>query len=56
VVDLYDVIEEVAGSPVHSLQDFRQALDQHRDLKSLVLKISRGKLGAVQQQLVIWQR
>ena len=56
VVDLYDVIEEVAGSPVRSLQDFRQALDQHRDLNSLVLKISRGKPGSVQQQLVIWQR
>lgn len=56
VLKLYDVIEEVAGTPVHSLKEFRQVLSEHQDLQTLVLKISRGKPGALQQQLVIWQR
>ncbi len=56
VVELYDVIEEVAGTPVQSLKDFRQVLAQHSNLQTLVLKISRGKPGSPQKQLVIWQK
>jgi serine protease Do len=56
VVKLYDVIEEVAGTPVNSLNDFRQVLEQTKSLDSLVLKISNGKPGQTHHQLVIWKR
>jgi len=56
VVGLYDVIEEVAGIPVHNLSEFRQVLDQNQSLNSLVLKVSNGKKGTPHHQLFIWQR
>lgn len=56
VVDLYDVIEEVAGTPVQNVTEFRQVLTQHQKLDTLVLKISRGKPAQSQKQLVIWQK
>tara|TARA_R110002111_G_scaffold247140_4_gene310165 strand:- start:65053 stop:66579 length:1527 start_codon:yes stop_codon:yes gene_type:complete len=56
VVHLYDVIEEVAGTPVHNLNEFRQALHQHQALNSLVLKVSNGNTGKPHHQLLIWQR
>lgn len=56
VVSLYDVIEEVAGIPVHNLNEFRQALAQNETRNNLVLKISNGKQGKPHHQLVIWQK
>lgn len=56
VVKLYDVIEEVAGTPVHNLSEFRQALSQNQTRTNLVLKVSNGKQGKPHHQLVIWQR
>lgn len=56
VVGLYDVIEEVAGIPVHNLSEFRQVLEQNQSLNSLVLKVSNGKNGKPHHQLLIWQR
>lgn len=56
VVNLYDVIEEVAGTPVHNLSEFQQVLKQNRALNSLILKVSNGKKGKPHHQLVVWQR
>jgi serine protease Do len=56
VVGLYDVIEEVAGTPVRNLSEFRQVLSQNQTRNNLVLKISNGKQGKPHHQLVIWQR
>ncbi|QDT44169.1 Periplasmic serine endoprotease DegP precursor [Gimesia alba] len=56
VVKLYDVIEEVAGTPVNNLSEFRQVLSQNQTRTNLVLKVSNGKQGKPHHQLVIWQR
>lgn len=56
VVNLYDVIEEVAGTPVTSLSEFRQALIQNQSHSQLILKVSNGKPGKPHHQLVIWNR
>ncbi|MDF1746783.1 MAG: PDZ domain-containing protein, partial [Gimesia sp.] len=56
VVDLYDVIEEVAGTPVRNLNEFQQVLQKNRTLNSLVLKISNGNKAKPHHQLLIWQR
>lgn len=56
IVNLYDVIEEVAGTPVQNLSEFQQVLKQNQGLKSLVLKVSNGKKGKPHHQLMIWQR
>ncbi|MFK7779055.1 MAG: trypsin-like peptidase domain-containing protein [Gimesia sp.] len=56
IVDLYDVIEEVAGTPVNNLREFQQALQQNKTHNSLVLKISNGTKETPHHQLVIWQR
>lgn len=56
VVDLYDVIEEVAGTRVSSLQEFHRALQQNQAHRSLVLKVSNGNKEKPHHQLVIWQR
>ncbi len=56
VVKLYDVIEEVAGTPVKNLNDFQQVLKQNQTLDSLVLKISNGNKDKPHRHLLIWQR
>ncbi len=56
VIKLYDVIEEVAGTPVHNLKEFKQVVKQNQDLSSLVLKISNGKKGNPHHQLLIWNQ
>ncbi|WP_339726953.1 trypsin-like peptidase domain-containing protein [uncultured Gimesia sp.] len=56
VVGLYDVIEEVAGTPVHNLSELRQVLSENQTRNNLVIKVSNGKQGKPHHQLVIWQR
>ncbi|MCA9017285.1 MAG: PDZ domain-containing protein, partial [Planctomycetaceae bacterium] len=56
ILNLYDVIEEVAGTPIHNLKEFREVLEQNQTRQTLVLKVSNGKQGNPQHQLVIWQR
>ena len=56
VIGLYDVIEEVAGTPVRNLNEFQQVLQKNQTLNSLVLKISNGNKGKPHHQLLIWQR
>lgn len=56
VLTLYDVIEEVAGTPVSSMNEFQQVLKQNQTLNSLVLKISNGKKGKPHHQLVVWNK
>lgn len=55
-IQLYDVIEEVARQPVHSPEDWLQAIEQHQDDDQLVLKVRRNQNGSSVTRLVVWKR
>ena len=51
-VQLYDLIEEVARTPVHTVDDLQELLESRESLTSLVLKVQRSVKGKTQTQLV----
>lgn len=51
-VQLYDLIEEVARTPVHTVDDLQELIEHRESLKSLVLKVQRSVKGKTQTQLV----
>jgi len=54
-IRLYDLIEEVARQPVHSLQELRRRLESSGSDQTLVIKVGRRINGKMQQQLVVWR-
>ncbi|HEY3969512.1 MAG TPA: trypsin-like peptidase domain-containing protein [Planctomycetaceae bacterium] len=55
-VQLYDLIEEVARTPVNSIEDLRSALDTATDVETVLLTIKRRANGQVQSQVVVYRR
>jgi serine protease Do len=55
-VQLYDLIEEVARTPVNSIDDLRSALDTAADADTVLLTIKRRAGGKVQSQVVAYRR
>lgn len=51
-VQLYDLIEEVARTPVHTVDDLQDLLESRESVNSLVLKVQRSIKGKTQTQLV----
>ncbi len=51
-VQIYDLIEEVARTPIHTIDDLQDLLDSRETLTSLTLKVQRTVKGRVQSQLV----
>ena len=51
-VQLYDLIEEVARTPVHTVDDLQDLLESRESVNSLVLKVQRTVKGRTQTQLV----
>ena len=52
-VQLYDLIEEVARTPVTSISDIRNAVRQAKTGESLVLKVQRNANGQKRSHLVV---
>ncbi len=55
-VRLYDLIEEVAHTPVRSVDDLERILLRNESSDSILLKISRRANGNVESHLVVWRR
>lgn len=55
-VQLYDLIEEVARTPVTSLDDLKSALDSAAGNDSVLLTIKRRANGQTQSQVVMYRR
>jgi serine protease Do len=55
-LQLYDLIEEVARTPVASLEDLKTALDSAAANDSVVLTIKRRANGQTQSQVVVYRR
>jgi serine protease Do len=55
-VQLYDLIEEVARTPVSSIEDARSALDTAPDSDTVLLTVKRRTKGQVQSQVVVFRR
>lgn len=51
-VQMYDLIEEVARTPIHTFDDLQDLLDGRESINSLTLKVQRSVKGRVQSQLV----
>ncbi|MBI3865433.1 MAG: PDZ domain-containing protein [Planctomycetia bacterium] len=55
-VQLYDLIEEVARTPVSSIEELQSALDAATDADTVLLTIKRRANGQVQSQVVAYRR
>ena len=55
-VQLYDLIEEVARTPVTSIDDLNRVLQAHQTSDSILLKVRRQVDGQPQSRLVVWTR
>ncbi len=55
-VQLYDLIEEVARTPVNTIEDLRSALDAATEVETVLLTIKRRANGQVQSQVVVYRR
>ena len=55
-IHLYDLIEEVARTPVSSLEELTAALDSAASNDSVLLTIKRRAQGHIQTQVVVYRR
>ena len=55
-LEAYDVLEAVGRTPVASLEDLSQALEQNSHSESVILKIHRTAQSEAKNQLVIWHK
>jgi serine protease Do len=55
-LQLYDVIVEVARTPVTTVEDFSARLDALTNESAVLLKIRRVEQGETQTRLILWQR
>jgi serine protease Do len=55
-LELYDLLEEVARTPVMSVEDLQRVLEEHEASDAIVLKVRRQTGGQPQSRLVIWRR
>ena len=57
-VQPYDIIEAVGRTPVSSLEELSQALEEHADRESIVLRIHRHDTSesGLEEQLIVWKK
>ncbi len=55
-VELYDLIEEVARTPVSSVTELEQLLSANASSDSVLLKVRRSIDGEIRSHVVVWER
>ncbi len=55
-IRLYDLIVEVARTPVRTPAELARALEQHRDDRSIALRVQRRENGRLTDRVVMWER
>jgi len=55
-LQVYDVIEEVARTPISNLSDLNRVLTEHSESKTLVVKVQRLVNDTPESRLILWTR
>jgi serine protease Do len=55
-IQLYDLIEEVARTPVATVEDLKRILEQRTAESSMLIRVRRTENGVPQSRVIVWRR